>query len=339
MSVLKRLLLVTFIESLGVILVERGIYFYTHEHLSFDDTMNLAVALGLGLAYVVGALASSPVSARLGEKRLIQWAIVGQFLCHAAPVVVPSSAMVFVVAVGIGLFNGLKWPVVESFVAAGRTQKASAHVIGVFNIAWSTSVPLALFVAGPLLTLPMSDLWLDQGAPLFIFAGTINLLSLVLLRPIADSATHMPDEHPDRPGTEQKVRLGAMLVSSRWSLLATFCMLFVVAPLMPTILTDRLGVPPAWAPTLSSVIDVVRVVAFVVLWRTSGWHDRPILLVMAACMAPVGFFLIVTGSNLVLVLVGQVIFGAAMGMAYYAALYYAMMVKNASVDAGGVHEG
>ena len=38
-------------------------------------------------------------------------------------------------------------------------------------------------------------------------------------------------------------------------------------------------------------------------------------------------------------LVGFGAFGAGMGIVYYAALYYAMAVGRAEVDAGGTHEG
>jgi len=39
------------------------------------------------------------------------------------------------------------------------------------------------------------------------------------------------------------------------------------------------------------------------------------------------------------VLLGEMIFGLAMGFAYYSALYYAMVIKNAAVHASGQHEG
>ena len=38
------------------------------------------------------------------------------------------------------------------------------------------------------------------------------------------------------------------------------------------------------------------------------------------------------------VLAGEVLFGAALGMVYTSALYYAMVLKSAAVDAGGGHE-
>ena len=53
---------------------------------------------------------------------------------------------------------------------------------------------------------------------------------------------------------------------------------------------------------------------------------------------PAGFVLVLVGGNLPLVLVGEALFGWALGVIYYAALYYAMVVKNASVEAGGGHE-
>ena len=41
----RRLLLVTFIENFATILLERGIYFYTHERMAFTKEQNLWLAL------------------------------------------------------------------------------------------------------------------------------------------------------------------------------------------------------------------------------------------------------------------------------------------------------
>jgi hypothetical protein len=45
------------------------------------------------------------------------------------------------------------------------------------------------------------------------------------------------------------------------------------------------------------------------------------------------------GTSLPVVLCGEALFGVASGGAYHAALFYALLAKNASVDAGGAHEG
>ncbi|MCY2926447.1 MAG: hypothetical protein NT031_13600, partial [Planctomycetota bacterium] len=93
------------------------------------------------------------------------------------------------------------------------------------------------------------------------------------------------------------------------------------------------------APALSSLMDVVRLGTFAVLGFWPGWHDRRWPVVAGMIGLPVGFLLAVSGANLPIVLAGEVAFGLAAGMVYYAAIYYAMVVKNASVAAGGGHEG
>jgi hypothetical protein len=53
---------------------------------------------------------------------------------------------------------------------------------------------------------------------------------------------------------------------------------------------------------------------------------------------PVSFLAILFAPTLPLVLAGEAVFGVCIGFAYTASLYYALVVKNASVDAGGAHE-
>jgi len=52
----------------------------------------------------------------------------------------------------------------------------------------------------------------------------------------------------------------------------------------------------------------------------------------------VGFVCILIANSLVLLILGLMLFGGGMGVTYYVALYYAMAVGRAEVDAGGKHE-
>ncbi len=79
--------------------------------------------------------------------------------------------------------------------------------------------------------------------------------------------------------------------------------------------------------------------AFATMFLYSRWHGRASVLVWVALGLPLGFFMVLTGANLPVVLGGELIFGMAAGSAYYASLYYAMVVANASVESGGAHEG
>jgi hypothetical protein len=115
--------------------------------------------------------------------------------------------------------------------------------------------------------------------------------------------------------------------------------LFLLAPLMPEIF-QRLRLDVALATPAAALFDVVRVTSFIVLGQTGrAWRGRALPLALTALLLPIGFLMVLFGSSLGTVLAGEVVFGAASGFAYTAALSYAMVVKNASVDAGGAHEG
>lgn len=330
MKRLHRLLLLTFLESFATICVERGVYFFARNRLGFPDAANLALALVFGAGYVIGAISSQRMSSRLSEKKLLVGVLAGQLVVHAALAACYAPAALFVGVAAIGLLNGLKWPVIESYISAGRTPGETAKAVGRFNISWASSVPLALAAAGPII-----HAW---PAGLFLLPAAINLVALVLIRPLASRPVHLPLDHPERLPAGQIAHYRALLTSSRWTMLASYAALWVMAALMPRIF-EQLGRGVKVATALSGLVDVMRLAAFVLLERLRSWHGRVSPLVVAIVGLPAGFFMVLFGTNLGVVLAGEVVFGLAAGMTYYAALYYAMVIENASVGAGGTHEG
>ena len=324
-----RVLIITFLESAATIFIERGLYFYTHERLAFTGAENLGLALAWGVAYVVGAQLSQGVSRRLSEKGLLALTLVGQVLGHAVLCVWAGPHTVVAMTMAIGCITGVKWPLVESYVAAGRTPKDQAKAIGRFNLSWAGSVPLALVAAGPLIA------WRPEA--LFAAAGLLSVVSLVLAWSLPRRLVHLALDHPERPAPGQMVRYRGLLGSARWSMLTGYSLMWILAALLPTVF-DRLEVGVAWATALSGLLDVFRFVAFLTLGLYRGWHNRAGPLAFVIVALPAGFFMTLFGTHLATVLGGELLFGLAVGMTYYAALYYAMVVKNAAVDAGGSHE-
>jgi hypothetical protein len=219
--------------------------------------------------------------------------------------------------------------VVESYVGAGKTPREAAKAIGRFNITWSAAVPLSLMAAGPFIA--------TRPAGLFLLGAAVNLVTLALCFALPRHPVHLPVDHPERPDLGALARMRGLLASSRWSMLSSYSLLFLMSPLLPGVFA-RLGVPVVIATSLVALLDLLRVGTFLTLSHWTGWHDRrsPLLLVVVAL--PVGFFLTLFGPSLAVVLTGEILFGIATGMSYYAALYYAMVLENASVDAGGAHE-
>lgn len=325
-----RLLLITFLESFSTLVVERGIYFYTETQLHFSDAANLWLALGFGVAYVAGALVSHRITGRFGEKSMLLAAMAAQFAVHVVMSAWPTPVMMFLANTSLGWLYGVKWPIVESYVNAGLTPEETAKAVGRFNVSWALAAPVALGVTGPAIRMMQSGL--------FCLPAGVNVICAALSLPLEPRPVHLPDDHPQRPDARGLRRLRGLLAASRWMLLASYALLWVLAALLPGVFR-RLSCPVQLATGLSSVLDVARVTAFVAMQFWTGWHGRVSALAVAMVPLPAGFFLALFGPNLPAAGLGEVLFGLSAGVIYYNALYYAMVVKNAAVDAGGTHEG
>ena len=330
MTLHRRVLLLTFVESFATILVERGVYFYCRNRLGFTDVSNLWLAFAGGISLMCGALVSHAVCRRLGERRMVMLSIAGLAIVHALLAGFADATTIYIGAAILAGLQGLKWPVVESYISAGLAPEKTASAVGQFSVAWASAVPLAMIAAGPIIAA-----W---PAGLYVLAGAINLCSLLVARHLPDAPDHMPHDHPDRPSPGDLDRLRRLLVASRWLMLSGYAALFILSPLVPRIFAD-LGFAVWLGTALAGVTDVARMGAFAVFQFWTFWHGRIAPLAVSWAGMCVGFFMAVLGQNVAVVLGGEILFGLGLGLTYYGALYYAMVVQNASVDAGGKHEG
>jgi hypothetical protein len=83
---------------------------------------------------------------------------------------------------------------------------------------------------------------------------------------------------------------------------------------------------------------IARFATLAIMWRVGSWHGRWGTLVLAGAALAGGTTLVLLGGGLPLLVIGLLAFGAGMGLTYYAALYYALAVGQAAVDAGGSFE-
>lgn len=324
-------LLLSFLESFATILLERAIYFFSQARLGYSEPENLALALCFGATYTLGAARSHALAARLGERRALLGTITALLVLHGLLALVPGGRWLPVVFGLIGALEGAKWPIVESYVAAGLEPEAQRRAVGRFNVSWALAVPLALAVAGPLIAS-------GYPAALFWLATVCNVLALGLLTRFPARVQHMAASHPSRPLGSALERYRALLHASRWAMLSSYALMFLLAPLLPEVFR-RLGQGVERATLWAACLDAVRLGTFAALAWYPGWHGLRLPIVLSAIGVPIGFAAIAFGGSLGVVLLGELAFGVLAGFSYYAALYYALVVQNASVDAGGDHEG
>lgn len=325
------LFLLTFFESIAATLIQRGLYFYTHENLSFSQSQNLWIAFGFGVTYVGGALASHGLSKRYGERTVLLSCIVALLVLHSLLALVPAPSVLVGSVFGTAIVQAVKWPVVESYISAGRAPRQLLAILSRYNVTWATAGFVAIGVTGLIVGTHIPSLF-------FWLPALLNLLAALLTLKLPAQPQHLEHSHPERPVDGELYRMRALLGSARWSMIGSYALFYVLAPLMPTLLS-QLALPVTLATPVASILDAVRVVTFGALGALAGWHGKRAPMWLVGVALPAGFLLILLGNSLPLLILGEVIFGIAAGFAYTAALYYALVAENASVDAGGAHEG
>lgn len=330
MTLKQRLLITVFVTSFAGTLLQRGAYFYTHQVLGFSQAQNLWLALLIGVTYVGGATVSHPLSARFGERRALLSVLLALICVHLLIASVPLAPLLVVALASIGFLQGSMWPIFESYMSAGESPRSLGRILSRYNMTWALSVPLSLALAG---------LIIASGSPRLLFLAAAALFGAVALscRAFPGKPVHLEADHAERPNAAVLNSYRPLLAASRLAMLLSYALMYVLAPLMPEIMTG-IGLDTASAARAASVLDVARFACFVGLFAFSGWHSRKLPIFIAIAALPVGFALVLLGPSLAPVIVGEILFGAAAGLLYTAALYYAQVVQNASVDAGGAHE-
>ncbi len=330
MTLKTRIVLSAFTASFAAVLLQRGLYFFTHALLGFSQAQNLWFALMFGVAYVAGASASHPVAARFGERRALSTVLLLLATVHVALACFPNALVLSVAFASMALLQGAMWPIFESYMSAGETPESLGPALSRYNISWALSVPPALAVAGPLIA---------SGSPrwLFVLAAALYVLIWFSCRSFPAQPTHLDVGHAARPDAAVLTRFRGLLLAARFAMLESYMLLFLLAPLMPEIMKS-VGFGTAAAARASSLLDVARLACFVGLFAYSGWHGKQKPIALAIASLPLGFGLVLFGQSVTAVVAGELLFGAAAGFLYTAALYYAQVVQNASVDAGGAHE-
>lgn len=336
-------LCLTFLGSLGTGAITNGFSFIASEGLGYGRRLNLLMALVLGVSYIGGALVSGPLVARLSKRPsgasprgllailLVCIALVCQLpaLANALAPRLTETALWTLIAV-FSPMTGVLWPVVEGYLSGGRREKALRAAIGRFNIVWSGALVISFWAMAPLLA----------SRPFLILSilGWAQLLMCALLFWFPPHPPrHLDANHQSAPPLYTR-----LLTIFRVLLIASYIVLSALSPLLP-IVEAKLGVAVHWQTPIASAWLTSRVLVFALLERWHAWHGRwstpwigmgLMLLGFALCMlSPMA-----GASGVGLLIAGLALTGGGVAVTYYGALYYAMSVGNAQVDAGGKHE-
>lgn len=340
--------LLTFLCSIGSAVIYGGIFFLAKHEYGFGARENFGLGLLYGLTYIPAALSIGPLLRRLGRSGVSPRAVLGVLMVlMGIAALLPSGAVALGLAqrggaggpswplwAAIAMYSplsGALWPIVESYLAGGRTEEQLRGATGRFNITWSGSIVVGMLAMGPLI---------ERHALVILAAlGFIHFACLaVVVRFRPAPATHEHHAH-ERPAAYHR-----LLEFLRLMLPVAFMFISTLSPYLPGALA-KLGVPARWETALAAVWYAARVVTFFALERWSGWHGRWATPVAGALLLLASFAALLIapavlgrGPGLGVLIAALATFGVGVGIIYAAALYYAMEVGSSGVDAGGMHE-
>ncbi len=325
------LLLVSLLASFGTGLFWHGLGFIAETVHGFSPARNLALFAAMGGAYVVGAFSAGPLIRRLGRTASPRTVLVASLAAQAiacVPVAIDEGQWtLWTAALVVTVASSITWPLVESYLAAGRHGAGMRRAIAAFNFTWMPAVAAPMFVVGP---------FMDRlGADTIALMAPAGLLAAVA----AAWFPRRPGHHdPDVAAVATGPGYRSLLRSARILLPLSYVLTSAMSPLLP-FRFGELGVAVAWATPATTTWMAARIAVLLAMWRWPGWHGRWDVLLGGGAATIAGFAGVMLLPGLPAMLAAFVVFGAGLGVVYYASLYYGLAVGHADVDAGGTHEG
>lgn len=336
-----------FVASTGTGVISNGIFFIAREGFGFSSLQNFGLGTLFGLTYIVGAFGVGPVLRRVAARFSAvssRSVLAGLSIVMGCAAILPqivvglaedpdtASWSVWVAVAVYALGSGAFWPIVESYLGGGRSGIPLRRAVGQFNIIWAVAVLGSLLAMGPALErFPFGVL--------MVF-GVLQVASTLLVWPMgAEPGVHLPEHHEPHPSVYVP-----LLTTFRLLLPTSYYVVSVWSPYAPAVM-DRLGVSVGWQVSLAAIWMLSRLMVFVAMERIHGWHGRwwPVAVGVVGMVGGISLALVSPlfgqGLGVPMLVVGLVVLGVGNGVIYSAALYYAMEVGKAEVEAGGTHEG
>jgi MFS family permease len=249
----------------------------------------------------------------------------------------------------------LTWPTLEALVSEGETRAGLQHMLGIYNVVWAATAAVSNFTGGAMLE--------KFGlASLFYVPIGIEAVQLALTfwlaaqarraqgEPPGEQVSDLLVEGPSLASLEDDAPSGRAGVSPvplptskkflRMAWLANPFAYIAINTLVAVIpgLARRLELSTMLAGFCCSVWCFARLAAFLTLWLWAGWHYRFRWLLAAYLGLMATFMAILTVPSLMVLVLAQVGFGAAVGLTYYSSLFYSMDVGETKGEHGGFHE-
>jgi predicted MFS family arabinose efflux permease len=313
------------------------IYFFMQQAYGFGNRANLVLAALNGFCYTFGSWAGGRFSQRIGYLSALRIGFITMIIALLAGYFLDGVPAQVGVLCLITLGTCLTWPSLEALVSEGEDRAGVPHMVGLYNVVWSGTGAVSYFVGGAMLQhLGLKSIFLVPAVVLVVQLALTIWLQREAQRELTTAAARGEDR-PVLPLGAGHPRAQKFL---RLAWLANPCAYVGINTLVAVIpgVASKLELSTTIAGFCGSTWCFARFASFAFLWQWTAWHYRFRWLVAAFAAMIASFAAILVVPSLPVLVIGQLVFGGAVGLIYYSSLFYAMDVGETKGEHGGLHE-
>src|SRR5436190_3227357 len=354
------------LNSFAVVYYFYYFYFFMQKVHGFDNKANLVLAALNGGTYAVCAWWAGKFAQRAGYFTALKLGFSVMLLALIGGLCLYSKAADISVMILTVVGMSFTWPTLEALVSEEEPADGLQHMVGIYNVVWAATAAVANFSGGAMLDkLGFASLFYVPALVLLIQLGLTRWLQSQAQPPgLAGQAAEKSNsqaaiqepssslvfasgggtlalETLSRPimatASNQKAK-GKTFLRMAW-LANPFAYIAIntLIAVMPGV-AARLGLSTTFAGFCCSVWCFSRLGAFIALWRWTGWHYKFRWLLLAYFTLVASFATILLAQHVVVLVLAQLLFGAAVGLIYYSSLFYSMDLGDTKGEHGGIHE-
>lgn len=324
------------LNSFAVVIYFNYLYFFFRDQFGFNDRQNLLLAALIGLIYTLASWQAGKLAGRFGYFNALKFGFGLMAVGLAAGLLLHTVGAKIVTACITNIGMCFIWPTIEALVSEGNSPEHIPHAVGLYNITWAATNAAAFFIGGTLIE--KFGFQSIYYLPLAFAVGQFGLVFWLEKKhadlPPTPAEIIPPPPDPNRPSPARaKTFLRMAWLANPFAYVAINTLLAV----MPGI-AAKFALSPMFAGFVCSLWCFVRLGAFVVLWRWTGWHYLFRWLATSFAVLILSFATILLSPNLAVLIVAQIFFGGAIGLIYYSSLFYSMDASETKSEHGGIHE-
>jgi MFS family permease len=326
---------VSTLNSIALVAVNLGLVFYLRD--SFDAAPALVglVSALYSIAYFIGCFVFRPLGRHLLPRHSLLISIAANLLFVSGMLASRTLVSIAICNALYGFGVSFFWPPIMGWLSTGLEGRALGGALSRFNLSWGIGLVISPWLTGILAEID-SRYPIFAGLVLFLLIGVIVLVGSFALRAIRDDRRLEPP--PPERGVPTRDASSTLRFPSWVGIVGSYVLMGVFGVVFPIHARTNLLLTESAIGGVLLFRAVATTLAFVVLGRSSFWHNRSALIVAVQLALALGSLVLSLFDGVVIYLVVLPFLGVLIAVAYSQSVFHGAVGAAARARRMAIHE-